>query len=90
MLHHIFHSDGWYNITTKNAHDPCPPGGGRCQQGTEKMAMEAYQKTVSGHWLMDLTLLHHHTQPPVLFRDMGLTGIVVVLLGKVFFALKLI
>ena len=47
------------------------------QQGTEKMAMEAYQKTVSGHWLMDLTLLHHHTQPPVLFRDMGLTGIVV-------------
>ena len=54
------------------------------------MAMEAYQKTVSGHWLMDLTLLHHHTQPPVLFRDMGLTVIVVVLLENVFFALKLI
>ena len=89
MLHHIFHSAGWYNIATKNAHDPCPPGG-RCQQGTEKMAMEAYQKKVSGHWLMDLTLLHHHTKPPVLFRDMGLTGIVVVLLEKVFFALKLI
>jgi len=24
------------------------------------MAMEAYQKTVSGHWLVDLTLLRHH------------------------------
>ena len=46
------------------------------------MAMEAYQKTVSGHCLMDLTLLHHHTQPPVLFRDMGLTVIVVVLLAN--------
>ena len=45
MLHHIFHSAGWYNISTKNAHDPCPPGG-RCQQGTEKMAMEAYQKSI--------------------------------------------
>ena len=27
MLHHILHSAGWYNIATKNAHDPCPPGG---------------------------------------------------------------
>ena len=52
------------------------------------MAMEAYQKTVSGHCLMDLTLLHHHTQPPVLFRDMGLTVIVVVLLEKVFLHLN--
>ena len=37
--------------------------GGRCQQGIEKMLMETYQKTVSGHWLMDMTLLRRVTQP---------------------------
>ena len=86
MLHHIFHSTGWYNIATKNAHDPCPPGGGASRE--QKRWLWKHIKKVSGHWLMDLTLLHHHTKPPVLFRDMGLTGIVVVLLEKVFFVTK--
>ena len=58
--------------------------------GNRKDVYGSISNKVSVHWLMDLTLLHHHTQPPVLFRDMGLTGIVVVLLEKVFFALKLI
>ena len=52
--------------------------------GNRKDGYGSISKKVSGHWLMDLTLLHHHTKPPVLFRDMGLTGIVVVLLEIVF------